>query len=165
MDRARPDRDGSLSQLADAPAGIENLINSTQTLPAPTSQDASAVYAASTDSLVQFTSNGDIYFLPSAFGNGWNVQVSATWQKSSFSVAGLTGSTGAATGSSASASASVSVSSGARSATLTTSGTATGASQTVTASTGASNSGSKMASPLAQAAALVFVVAVVGARL
>jgi len=50
------------------------------------------MYASSDTTLVQFTSDGDLYYLPAAFGNGWSVSQSATWQKLDYKVAGLTGS-------------------------------------------------------------------------
>ena len=79
-----------------------NLINTTQTLPAPQGKDAQAAYAASPSSLVQITSGGDIYYIASAF-NGGSAVGGASWSKLGYSLSGA-GSGGSSASASASAS-------------------------------------------------------------
>lgn len=86
-----------------------DLINSTQILPPPTSQDVQAAYAASPNDIVQVTSNGEIYYIQGAIEN-YQVKSDATWTKMSYSLAGLAGSGGSNTSTSASSSASGSAS-------------------------------------------------------
>jgi len=52
--------------------------NTTQSLAGPTIKDPKATYFASTDSLVQLTSNGAVYFLPYQEGNT-STNSAATW--------------------------------------------------------------------------------------
>jgi len=162
---------GDWSSLSDAPAGIESLINSTQTLPAPSSQDRSAAYAASANTLVQFTSSGDVYYLPSAFGNGWTVQANAAWQKLGYSVAGLSGASQSTVVSSASGTSTTASGTGATStvgSASTTLSRASGTGSTATGSTptNATNFGVKIVSPLfAQAGVFVIALVVTGALL
>lgn len=161
----------SMLQLSDAPAGIESLINSTQTLPAPSSQDRSAAYAASANTLVQFTSSGDVYYLPSAFGNGWTVQANAAWQKLGYSVAGLSGASqstvvSSATGTSTTASGTGATSTVGSASTTLSRASGTGSTATGSAPTNATNSGVKIVSPLfAQAGVFVIALVVTGALL
>jgi hypothetical protein len=66
----------------------ENLVNSTQTLPAPTSQDKQAAYACSDTSCAQIDSKGDIYYIANALGTDFTVQSGATWSKMGVAVTG-----------------------------------------------------------------------------
>ena len=117
-----------------------SLVNSTQILPAPTSKDPLAAYAASPESLVQIDSNGDIYYISNAVGSDYTVQSGASWQKLSYTLSGVSGS-GSSSNSTTSASPSGSASAGA-------SGSATSgssASRSATSASGAAASGSSSA--------------------
>lgn len=84
-----------------------DLINSTQLLPAPSSQDSQAAYAASPSDIVQVNSQGEIYYLSGAINN-YQVNSGATWTKMSYLLSGISGGSGnssAAPSSSGSASA------------------------------------------------------------
>jgi len=78
------------SITSDAPFALD-LINTTQLLPAPTSHDAAAAYAASAfGDLVQIDAAGNIYYLTSAV-NAYMVQSSAQWTKMTYTLAGTGG--------------------------------------------------------------------------
>jgi hypothetical protein len=121
-----------------------NLINTTQTLPAPGGNDAQAAYAASPSSLVQITSGGEIYYIANAFSSG-SAASGASWSKLSYTLEGgsSTGGSSSASGSmsgsaSQTGSASASGQSGAQTSKASTSG---GASGTASAGAGATSSG------------------------
>jgi hypothetical protein len=110
-----------------APDGISSFINSTQILPAPSSKDTASVYAASTSSLVQLTSSGELYYinaLPST--GGYAVAGDAAWAKIGYTASGGNSSTG---GSSSTGSASAASATGSKAASV--SGSAAAASKTV----------------------------------
>ncbi|KAJ9126248.1 hypothetical protein QFC24_001974 [Naganishia onofrii] len=90
-------------QTSDAPAGIADYINSTQTFSAPTSHDTDSSYAASDSAMVQIDSTGALYYVTGAFGNGWQVPSGLSWQKLGYTLAGVT-STGSSNSSSTSSS-------------------------------------------------------------
>ncbi|WWC87658.1 uncharacterized protein L201_002548 [Kwoniella dendrophila CBS 6074] len=114
-----------------------NLINSTQTLAAPTSQDKTASYAASPYDLVQIDSAGDIYYYPTPVNSDYTVSSGGSWQKLSYSLPGTGGSSSSSNStSSASPSGSASASASGSAA----SGSAAGASKTASGSAGASAS-------------------------
>jgi hypothetical protein len=128
----------------------QNLINSTQALPAPSSRDASASYAASNNALAQIDSNGDIYYISSAINSDYTIASGASWTKLGYSLAGVSG------GSSSSASASASAGPSA-SGSASVSGSASrsaGASATSARPSGSSSSGAA-ASPTGAASATV----------
>lgn len=112
-----------------------DLINSTQILPPPTSQDTQAGYAASPNDIVQVNSMGEIYYIQGAIEN-YQVKSGAAWTKMSYSLSGLSGGSSGSS-SSASASSSSSASGGAS----TTSGgpSATGSGASNSASSGAAS--------------------------
>lgn len=64
-----------------------DLINSTQLLPAPSTQNGQAAYAASPSDIVQVNPNGDIYYLAGAINN-YQVNSGASWAKMSYSLSG-----------------------------------------------------------------------------
>ncbi|OXB33434.1 hypothetical protein LQV05_001839 [Cryptococcus neoformans] len=80
------------SVTSDAPFDFD-LINSTQTLPAPTSQDATAAYAASPYALVQVDAAGDIYYMSNPVQSDYTVSSSASWEKLGYSLIGVREST------------------------------------------------------------------------
>lgn len=82
-----------------------SLVNTTQLLPAPTSQDTQAAYAASPSSLVQIDSSGAIYYVNNAVSN-YEVSSSASWQKLGYTLSGVSGGSSSNTSTSASSSAS-----------------------------------------------------------
>ena len=129
---------GDYTKTDSAPMA-QNLINSTQILPAPSSQDSQAAYAASPDSLVQIDSNGDIYYLTNAFTSSYTVASSPSWSKLSYSLSGVSGGTGGASSAAASVSASASGSGMSRSA-GSASATASGSASRTSAGAGASAS-------------------------
>ncbi|WRT65487.1 uncharacterized protein IL334_002430 [Kwoniella shivajii] len=143
---------GDYSVTTDAPFAT-NLINSTQTIAAPTSQDKTAAYAASPYDLVQIDSQGDIYYYATPVNSDYTVSSSGSWQKLSYSVSGATGSssstnstTSAAPSGSASASASASAASGSASASKAASGTSSASAKASGASASASASASSASS-------------------
>lgn len=73
------------SVSSDAPFDV-NLINSTQTLPAPTSQDKAAAYAASPYAIVQIDAAGDIYYMSNPVQSDYTVSPSASWEKLGYSL-------------------------------------------------------------------------------
>lgn len=81
---------------------------------APSKQDKDAVYTASDADLVQLTSDGELYYLPSVFTNGYAVRADSAWEKIDYTVKGL-----------ASSNTSTAAPSSASTATETTSGTGT----------------------------------------
>ncbi|WWC60080.1 uncharacterized protein I303_102643 [Kwoniella dejecticola CBS 10117] len=124
---------GDYSKTDDAPFAT-NLINSTQTLAAPTSQDKTASYAASPYDLVQIDSTGAIYYYANPVNGDYTVSSGGSWQKLSYAVTGgSTGSSNSTTSAAPSGSASASGSAASGSA---------GASRTASGSTSASASGS-----------------------
>lgn len=145
-----------------------NLINTTQTLPAPQGKDAQAAYAASPSSLVQITTGGDIYYIASAF-NGGSAVGGASWSKLGYSLSG------AGSGGSASASASATGASGSASASgsqgqtsqasASAGGTASVSGGAAGASRSATSSGAAMSHKIGQVgvAGLMGAVGVVGA--
>jgi hypothetical protein len=101
-----------------------SLINTTQTLPAPSSKDTNAAYAASP---------GNIYYMTNPVGGDFTVQSGASWQKMSYSLSG------AGSGSSSSSNSSTSAgASGSGSASKTASATKSGSSSSSAASASAS---------------------------
>jgi hypothetical protein len=111
-----------------------SLINTTQILPAPSSKDTNAAYAASPYALAQIDSSGNIYYMTNPVGGDFTVQSGASWQKMSYSLSGA--------GSSSSSNSSTSAgASGSGSASKTASATKSGSSS----SSGASASASKAA--------------------
>ncbi|KAJ9092679.1 hypothetical protein QFC21_006745 [Naganishia friedmannii] len=94
-----PTTDNSTS---DAPAGIADYINSTQTFSAPTSHDTASSYAASDSALVQIDSTGALYYVTGAFGNGWQVPTGLSWQKLGYTLAGGVSSAGSSSSNSSS---------------------------------------------------------------
>ncbi|KAK4687433.1 hypothetical protein P7C73_g2682, partial [Tremellales sp. Uapishka_1] len=124
-----------------------SLINSTQILPAPSSQDANAAYAASDTALVQIDAAGDLYYITGAFTPSFDVATSASWTKMSYTLAGTGGTVSSSSSSSTSASASASSSA---SASASSSVSASGSSASAAATTSASPaSGSASASAAA----------------
>jgi len=75
---------------SDAPFAT-SLINTTQILPAPTSKDAQASYAASNTALAQIDSAGNIYYIASVVQSDYDVSTSPTWTKMSYTLAGTGG--------------------------------------------------------------------------
>ncbi|GHJ89848.1 hypothetical protein NliqN6_6250 [Naganishia liquefaciens] len=140
-------------QTSDAPAGIQNYINSTQTLSAPTSQDVLASYAASDTALVQMDSQGALYYVTGAFGNGWQVPSGLAWEKSGYTLAGVTGSGGASSSSAASGSMTASSSAATASGVTTASRTAGASSASNGASRTSSSAGSAATTSPASGAA------------
>lgn len=105
---------GDYTRTSTAPMSL-SLVNSTQLLPAPSSQDTLAAYAASDNSIVQIDTKGDIYYLSNAVSN-FAVSSSASWQKLGYSLSGTSGGSTSASGSaSGSASATGSATSASRS--------------------------------------------------
>lgn len=90
---------GDYSSMQGVPFA-QDLINSTQILPAPTSQDKQAAYACSTDSCVQIDTKGDIYYISGAIKSDSTVDGSATWSKMGYSLGGGSASSGNSTTSS-----------------------------------------------------------------
>ncbi|WVQ79164.1 hypothetical protein IAT38_001260 [Cryptococcus sp. DSM 104549] len=135
---------GDYSSLTDVPFDT-SLINSTQTLPAPSTQDTTAAYAASPGSIVQITSSGDIYYLANPVQADYTVSSSATWEKLGYSLSG-TGASSSSSSASSSASGTASASGSAAasgSGSSAASGSATGsaaASGSSAASTGGASS-------------------------
>ena len=116
---------GDFTKTDSAPMA-QNLINSTQILPAPTSKDPLAAYAASPNSLVQIDSKGDIYAIPNAYTTSFTVSNGPSWNKLSYSLAGLSG--GSSVSSSAASASGSGASRSAGSASATGSGAASGTS-------------------------------------
>lgn len=135
-----------LSKTSDAPAGIADYINSTQTMPAPTSKDVSSSYAASDTALVQMDSTGALYYVTGAFGNGWQVPTGLSWQKLGYTLAGVTG-----TGSSSVAASSSGTVSRSASAAATASSTGAAGNAAQSGSRSASGSASGSTAPAASA--------------
>ncbi|OCF58136.1 hypothetical protein L486_04166 [Kwoniella mangroviensis CBS 10435] len=135
---------GDYTVTSDAPFATD-LINSTQTIPAPTSQDKTASYAASPYDLVQVDSAGDIYYYATPVNADYTVSSSGSWQKLSYSVSGgSTSSTNSTSSASSSASASASGSQASGSAAA--SKTASGSSSASASGSAASSSSSSTAS-------------------
>lgn len=132
-------------QTSDAPAGINTYINTTQTLPAPSSKDTSSSFASSDTSLVQLDGSGALYYLEGAYGNGWQVSSSASWQKMSYTLAGLSGGSSGSSSSSASSGASSSSSAATGSQASMTSGSMTGSGSSTASAAGSSSTNSKSA--------------------
>ncbi|WVW79922.1 hypothetical protein I302_101892 [Kwoniella bestiolae CBS 10118] len=128
---------GDYSITTGAPFATD-LINSTQTIAAPTSQDKTASYAASPYDLVQIDSNGDIYYYATPVNADYTVSSGGSWQKLGYSLSG------------GSSSSSNSTSSAAASGSATASGSS--ASGSATASRSASHSSSASASGSAASA-------------
>ncbi|KAJ9094316.1 hypothetical protein QFC19_008001 [Naganishia cerealis] len=128
-------------QTSDAPAGISNYINSTQTFSAPTSHDVDSSYAASDTAMVQIDSTGALYYVTGAFGNGWEVPSGLSWKKLGYTLAGVSGSNTSSTAASSSSSSAAATSSGsASSRTQSASRTASGGASTGSAAASASPS-------------------------
>jgi hypothetical protein len=149
---------GDYSLTTDAPFAT-NLINSTQVLPAPSSQDANAAYAASPSALVQINGAGEISYMTNPVGSDYTVSSGATWTQMSYTLAGTGGSVVGGSSASASASASSSASASAssasgsssasRSASASTSGSASrSAASSASAASGASTPSSTSAAGL-----------------
>ncbi|EIW69090.1 hypothetical protein TREMEDRAFT_44308 [Tremella mesenterica DSM 1558] len=130
---------GDFSSTSGVPFAT-SLINSTQTLPAPTSQDKSAAYASDGSALVQIDSNGDIYYMTGAINSDYTVASSATWTKMSYSQSGVSGSSSNST-STASSSASASGSGGASASASKTSSVSGSRTSSSASSTASSTSG------------------------
>ncbi|KAK6907122.1 hypothetical protein I203_101111 [Kwoniella mangroviensis CBS 8507] len=135
---------GDYTVTSDAPFATD-LINSTQTIPAPTSQDKTASYAASPYDLVQVDSSGDIYYYATPVNADYTVSSSGSWQKLSYSVSGGSTSSTNST-SSASSSASASASGSQASGSAASSKTASGSSSASASGSAASSSSSSSAS-------------------
>ncbi|KAK8861374.1 hypothetical protein IAR55_002193 [Kwoniella newhampshirensis] len=145
---------GDYTVTSDAPFAT-NLINSTQTLPAPSSQDNAAAYAASPYALVQIDTSGNINYLSSPVGSDYTVASGATWQRMSYSLSGSGGSSNSTTNSTNSASASSSSSAtvgvgslapsatGSRSASRSASASSAGSSPSASASSSSSSAAGK----------------------
>lgn len=95
---------GDYSSTSGAPFA-NDLINSTQILPAPSNKDTQAAYAASPSDVVQIASNGDIYYIAGGIAN-YQVASGASWTKMGYSLTGLGGSNSTEGGASSSSSAS-----------------------------------------------------------
>jgi hypothetical protein len=80
---------GDYSSTSGAPFA-NDLINSTQILPAPSDKDTQAAYAASPSDVVQIASNGDIYYIAGGISN-YQVASGASWTKMGYSLTGLGG--------------------------------------------------------------------------
>ncbi|KAL7419792.1 hypothetical protein Q5752_005708 [Cryptotrichosporon argae] len=153
---------------SDAPMAL-SLVNSTQTLPAPTSQDAQAAYAASDTALVQIDADGNIYYMLSAVNADYTVASSPSWTKMSYQLSGGSVSSSSIASASASTSGSASTTISGSSATASgASATASGASKSGSATVSASGSASASASSTsgdrmaARADVLGFALALVG---
>lgn len=116
-------------------------INTTQTLPAPSSQDVNAAYAASPSSIVQIDSSGNIYYIANAISN-YQVASGASWTKMSYTLSG----TGTSNTNSSS------VASGSSGASSTASGSATASATGSSSSTTSGSSGASSASSAGAAA-------------
>ena len=123
---------GDYSVTSDAPFDA-SLINSTQTLPAPSSQDTNAAYAASPSAIVQLDSSGNIYYLNNPISS-YKVNSDASWTKMDYT---LSGASGSSSSSSASSSASGTAAAGSGS-----SASATSTGSKTSGSSGSSASGS-----------------------
>ena len=93
-------------QTVDTAPFAQTLINTTQTLPAPSSKDQAAAYAASNTALVQIDSNGDIYYMTNAVQGDYNVASGANWTKMTYSLPGVGSGSGSTPSGGAGASAS-----------------------------------------------------------
>ncbi|CAD6585875.1 MAG: hypothetical protein TREMPRED_004267 [Tremellales sp. Tagirdzhanova-0007] len=113
---------GNYSTTSDAPFAT-SLINTTQILPAPSSRDEQASYAASDTALVQIDSAGNIYYMTSAIQADYDVASAPTWTKMGYTLAGTGGAI--VSGGSNSSSASNSTASGSTSSTSSTSSSST----------------------------------------
>jgi len=130
---------GDYSSTSGAPFA-NDLINSTQILPAPSNKDTQAAYAASPSDVVQIGSNGDIYYIAGGIAN-YQVASGASWTKMGYSLAGLGGATGTSGSSSSSAGSMTGSMTGSGSMTASASGGASStASGSGTAASGASSS-------------------------
>lgn len=88
-----------------------NLLNTTQTLPAPPSKDGQAAYAASASSLVQIDTQGNIHYLENAVNSDYTVNSGAQWTKMNYQFTGAPPAQASATSPDASASGSAAPSS------------------------------------------------------
>ncbi|ODO06328.1 hypothetical protein L198_01560 [Cryptococcus wingfieldii CBS 7118] len=96
---------GDYSSMDDVPFSTD-LINSTQTLAAPTSQDETASYAASPGAIVQINAAGEIYYLSNPISSDYTVSSSASWSRLDYTLSGTGGTVSSSSNSSSSASAS-----------------------------------------------------------
>ncbi|WVQ94465.1 hypothetical protein IAU59_001544 [Kwoniella sp. CBS 9459] len=133
---------GDYSVTTGAPFATD-LINSTQTVAAPTSQDKAASYAASPYDLVQIDTTGQIYYYGNVISSDYSVPQGGSWQKMNYALTGGSSSSSNSASSSAAASGSATAS-GASSATQ--SGSATQSATGSTSRSGASASASASAS-------------------
>ncbi|ODN80723.1 hypothetical protein L202_02885 [Cryptococcus amylolentus CBS 6039] len=130
---------GDYSSMDDVPFSTD-LINSTQTLAAPTSQDETASYAASPGAIVQINAAGEIYYLSNPINSDYTVSSSASWSKLDYTLSG-TGGTVSSSSNSSSSSASAS-GSGSESASSSATGSAASGSSSASASASSSSSSS-----------------------
>ncbi|WWC68842.1 uncharacterized protein I206_102778 [Kwoniella pini CBS 10737] len=133
---------GDYSVTSDAPFAVD-LINSTQTIAAPTSQDKTASYAASPYDLVQIDTSGAIYYYANPVNGDYTVSSGGSWEKLSYSLTGgSTGSSNSTTSAAASGSASASASAASGSASASASRTASGSKSASASGSAASASSS-----------------------
>ncbi|OCF34632.1 hypothetical protein I316_03673 [Kwoniella heveanensis BCC8398] len=121
-----------------------DIINSTQTVSAPTSQDKAASYAASPYDLVQIDTTGQIYYYNNVINSDYTVPSGGSWQKMSYALTGGSASSSNSTSSSAAPSGSASASASGASASQ--SGSATGSATGSASRSGSSASASASAS-------------------
>ncbi|WWD16720.1 hypothetical protein CI109_101151 [Kwoniella shandongensis] len=140
---------GDYTITTGAPFAVDR-INSTQTLPAPSSQDNAAAYAASPSAIVQVDASGNIYYLNNPVGSDYTVSSSATWQKLSYTLATSGGSSNTTSSTNSSSSSTTSAAVGVGSLTPSASGTG---SRSASRSASASGSGASAAAGTASAAA------------
>ncbi|ORY29526.1 hypothetical protein BCR39DRAFT_495391 [Naematelia encephala] len=153
---------GNYSVTSTAPFS-QSLINTTQTLAAPSTQDANSAYAASDSALVQVTSNGDIYYMTGAI-SAYTVSSSATWTKMSYSLSGVTGGSTTTSSNSTSSSSSAAAAASSGSASSTASGASSAASTTASASASHSATASASGSAAASSTGAGRARAIVGAN-
>jgi hypothetical protein len=133
---------GDYSSTDGAPFA-NDLINSTQILPAPSDKDTQAAYAASPSDIVQVASNGDIYYIAGGIAN-YQVAPGASWTKMGYSLAGLGGSSSPSSGSSSSMSGSASATASSAGSSSTSGNAASSASSGAASATQSPNAGSSM---------------------
>lgn len=132
---------GNYSITSDSPMSL-SLVNSTQSFPVPTSQDAQAAYACSPSACVQIDTTGNIYYVDNAISS-YQVASGAAWTKMGYSLTAASSTAAAASGTGASGSASGSTAAAAASktgATAKTSSTASGAAASSTVNSAAGTS-------------------------
>ncbi|ORX36369.1 hypothetical protein BD324DRAFT_642541 [Kockovaella imperatae] len=139
---------GSYNSTSGVPFATD-LINTTQILPAPSSQDQQASYAASPTDLVQIDTAGNIYYMTNAISSSYTVQSGASWTKMSYQLVGSGGSGGNTTSSSSS----TSMTGGSSSTTGTSGSSETSAGASGSKTSGAASSGTSKSSSSTSGAA------------